>query len=349
MHRQSMTAYGSPLEETKIDTPDVSGTQVLVKVSHCGVCHSDLHLIDGYFNMGYDKQLDITSGRSLPFTLGHEIAGAVLAAGPQATQSVEIGKACAVYPWIGCGTCNLCESDDEHLCKITHHLGITVDGGYASHVVVPHPRYLLDISGINQEIAGGLMCSGITAYGALKKSLGFNRGGALVIIGAGGVGMMGLQLARSLWNGPVLVADIDETKRAAALAGGANLVFDPTDSDARKQVLQLCGGADASIDFVGAESSLKFAQSVLAKGGAVIVVGLLGGTFSTPIAMFPLRPFSIHGSFVASLSEARDLLDLVRSGKVTPPPVSTRPFKEANDALDDLRNGRVIGRVVLEV
>jgi len=349
MHRQSMTAYNSALEATQAETPVPTRTQVLVKISHCGVCHSDLHMIDGFFDMGDGKKLDVTGGRSLPFTLGHEIAGEVVALGNEAEGQCQIGQPCAVYPWIGCGSCPVCENGDEHLCKTTHHLGITVDGGYASHVIVPHPRYILDISGIERKLAGGLMCSGITSYGALKKALGSNHGGPLVIVGAGGVGMMGLQLAKSLWDGPVVVADIDPVKRQAALAMGADHVFDPAEKDARKGLFKTCGPADAAIDFVGAESSLNFARSVIGKGGAVIVVGLLGGKFSIAIPMFALRPFSIHGTFVASLSDAKDLLDLVRSGKVVPPDVSTRPLAEVNQALDDLRKGQVIGRVVLEV
>ena len=344
-----MTAYNSPLQATEAETPVPTGTQVLVKISHCGVCHSDLHMIDGFFDMGDGEKLDVTGGRDLPFTLGHEIAGQVIAVGNDVGSDCRVGDACAVYPWIGCGDCPTCQSGDEHLCKTTHHLGITVDGGYASHVIVPHPRYILDITGIDRQLAGGLMCSGITSYGALKKALTGSRGGALVIVGAGGVGMMGLQLAKSLWDGPVVVADIDPVKRQAALAGGADHVVDSNSRQARKEVFSKVGAADAAIDFVGAESSLNFARSVLGKGGTVIVVGLLGGKFSIAIPMFPLRPFSIHGSFVASLPEARELLELVRTGKVIPPDVSTRPLAQANQALADLRNGEVIGRVVLKV
>ncbi len=348
-----MIAYNAPLEATEEETSTPTGTQVLVKISHCGVCHSDLHMIDGFFDMGDGEKLDVTGGRSLPFTLGHEIAGEVVAMGDEVKGDCKIGDPCAVYPWIGCGDCARCQTGDEHLCKTTHHLGITVDGGYASHVLVPHPRYILDITGIARQLAGGLMCSGITSYGALKKALPYNRackgGGPLVIVGAGGVGMMGLQLAKALWDGPVVVADIDPVKRDAALAAGADHVIDSGEKDARKAVFKFCGAADAAIDFVGAQSSLNFAQSVIGKGGAVIVAGLLGGKFTTPIPMFPLRPFSIHGTFVASLGEAKDLLNLVRTGKVTPPAVSIRPLDEANQALDDLRKGQVPGRVVLEI
>lgn len=349
MHRQSLTAYGQPLEETSIETPVPQNSEVLVKISHCGVCHSDLHLIDGHFNLGNGKQLDVRDGRQLPFTLGHEIAGEVIAVGPKADGMIEIGSAVAVYPWIGCGSCARCKSGDEHLCRTTHHLGITVDGGFASHVIVPHPRYVLDISGIDRQHAGSLMCSGITSYGALKKALSYMHGGPLMLVGAGGVGMMGLRLAKALLDTPVCVADIDPAKRAAALEAGADHVFDPADKEARKAVFKACGACDAAVDFVGASSSLGFASSIINKGGAIVVAGLLGGSFSTPIAMFALRPFAIHGTFVASLPDTMELFELVRSGKVAPLPVTTRPLEEANAALDDLRNGKVIGRVVLEI
>ena len=349
MHRQSLTAYGKPLEATQIPTPEPSGSEVLVRVSHCGVCHSDLHLQDGYFDLGGDKKLDISRGRKLPFTLGHEIAGIIEAAGPLAQEHVNIGDKCAVYPWIGCGECAMCRSDNGHLCRTTHHIGITVDGGFASHVIVPHPRFVLDISGIDPMVAGSLMCSGITAYGALKKALPFVHDAPVMIVGAGGVGMMALQIARALGCGPVVCADIDPLKREAALAAGADHVFDPRAENIRKTVFSTCGAPGAVIDFVGATDSLEFALSVTAKAGAVVVVGLMGGTLRMPVAIFALRPVSILGSFAASLGETKELLDLVRTGKVAPIPMTARPLREANGALDDLRASKVTGRVVLEV
>jgi D-arabinose 1-dehydrogenase-like Zn-dependent alcohol dehydrogenase len=347
MHQQSLTAYGQPLEATQAETPVPQGSELVVKISHCGVCHSDLHMIDGYFDLGRDKKLDVTGGRKLPFTLGHEIAGEIVAVGPD-VEGVAIGQTCAVYPWMGCGECSRCAAGDEHLCRTTHHLGITVDGGYASHVRVPHSRYVFDISGIDEEIAGSLMCSGITAYGALKKALGNVQDGPLIIVGAGGVGMMGLQIARALSDVAIAVADIDPVKRQAAKDAGADFVFDPAEPGIRKTVLKTCGAGDAAIDFVGAESSLNFASSVIGKGGSIVVAGLLGGAYSTPIPMFALRPFSIHGVFVASLPDTHELLELVRAGKIKPIPVTTRPLEEANLALDDLRGGKVVGRVVLK-
>ncbi len=252
---------------------------------------------------------------------------------------------------MGCGKCATCAVGDEHLCNTTHHLGITVDGGFATHVVVPHRRYLLNVSDIDASLAGSYMCSGLTAFSALKKVASqLSDGGTLMIVGLGGVGMMALQFATALYpDVTILASDIDEGKREIALKAGAAHVFDPSEDDARKQVFKTSGAVEASIDFVGAEGSLNFAQAILAKGGLAVIAGLLGGRFSLPIPMFPLRVITLSGSFVGSLPEAREMLDLVRSGAVDAIPVDTRELSEANSALDDLRAGNVVGRVVLTV
>ena len=346
MYRQSMTDYGAPLAPSEAPTPEPAGAQVLIRVSHCGVCHSDIHLHDGYFELGEGKRLDVRSGRTLPFTLGHEIAGTVEAVGPEAGE-VAFDRPYAVYPWMGCGTCRRCQAGDEHLCATTHHLGITVDGGYASHVLVPHRRYLIDIAGIAPELAGSFMCSGVTAYSAVRKILPYLDGGPLLIVGLGGVGMMGLRIARALADGPIVAADIDPAKRQAALDAGAAHVFDPAAEDARKTVFKACGPVGAAIDFAGAESSFNFAQGVVGKAGAVAVVGLIGGKLVMPLPMLPLRQLAILGCFVGSLPEARAVVDLARSGKIGSIPITTRPLAEADAALAELRAGRVLGRLVL--
>jgi alcohol dehydrogenase len=344
MHRQSLVDYGKPLQATEAPTPTPKGSEVLLRISHCGVCHSDIHLQDGYFDLGGGQKLDVRGNRPLPFTLGHEIAGTVEAAGPDAQDATK-GKRYASYPWIGCGKCGLCGRGDEHLCNAPRVLGVTVDGGYATHVMVPHPRYLLDVEGIAPEIAGALMCSGLTGYGAIKKAVPYLRAGPLMIVGLGGVGMMGLQFARALTDKPILVADIDPAKRDAALKLGAAEAFDPADPGARKTIMKATGGVGASVDFAGSDKSLAFAHGPVAKGGAVIIVGLIGGSFTIPVPMFPLRALTIMGSYVGSTTEAREMLDLVKAGKVAPIPTEARPLGETSRSLDDLRAGRIVGRV----
>ncbi len=346
MLRQSLVEYAKPLEATEAPTPTVSGSEVLLRVSHCGVCHSDLHLQDGYFDLGGGQKLDVRGNRPMPFTLGHEIAGVVDAVGSDAA-TLDKAARYAAFPWIGCGKCGLCARGDEHMCNAPRALGITVDGGYATHVVVPHPRYLLEVTGIAPQIAGALMCSGLTGYSAIKKAVAYLRAGPVLIVGLGGVGMMGLQFARAATDKPIFVADIDANKRRAALQLGEAEAFDPSDTGARKAIMKASGGVGAAVDFAGSDKSLNFAQGAVAKGGAVVIVGLIGGSFSIPVPMFPLRALTIMGSYVGSLAEAREMIALVKAGKVAPIPVELRPLEQTSRALDDLRAGRVLGRVVI--
>ena len=346
MKSQSMMEYGEPLRDMTHDLPTPVGTQVLMAIKHCGVCHSDIHIHDGYFKLGGDKQLDVRSGRDLPFTLGHEIEGEVLAVGPGAA-GIAVGDRRAVYPWMGCGSCEICQRGDEHLCSVTHHLGITVDGGYATHVLVPHPRYLIDFDGIDPALAGAYMCSGLTAFSALKKLGTLGQGDQIMIVGLGGVGMMGLQFTKALLGISPLASDIDAAKRETAMAAGAGGVYDPSDPAVRKQILKETGGLAGAIDFVGSEASLQFAHGLVRKGGVVVVSGLMGGQLEIPIPMFPLRALSIIGTFVGSLTEAHEMIALARNQNVSTIPLEKRDLSEANSALDDLRGGRVVGRIVL--
>jgi alcohol dehydrogenase len=347
MLRQSLVAYATPLCETVVPCPQPRGSEVLVRIARCGVCHSDVHMQDGYFKLGDDKRLDVTGGRTLPFTLGHEIAGIVESVGPDA-DGATVGRAVAVYPWIGCGSCAACVAGEENICAAPKHLGITVDGGFATHVLVPHPRYLIDYAPLSAGFAGALMCSGLTAFAALRRLGDRPLRGPILLVGLGGVGMMGLALARALLPHPPLVADIDAGKRDAAHAAGAAAAFDPADPDARKALLRATnGGVYAACDFVGSDRSLQFATGVLAKGGKVVVTGLIGGTYATAAAMFPLKAMTIEGTMTGTLAEARELMDLARAGRVASIPLSERPLNQAQAALDDIRAGRVLGRVML--
>ena len=346
-HRQSLVAYGQPLQETTAERPTPHGSEVLVRTTCCGVCHSDLHLQDGYFALGGDRRLDITKDRTLPFTLGHEIAGVVEAAGENVEGAV-VGRQVAIYPWIGCGQCAACRAGKENMCSAHHHLGVAVDGGYASYVMVPHPRYLIDHAPLAPSFAGPLMCSGLTAYGALKRLGSHAERGPALLVGLGGVGMMGLALARVLFREAPLVADIDAEKRKAALGAGAAQAFDPVDPQTRKAILAASGGGLFAVcDFVGSDKSLQFATGVLARGGKVVVTGLLGGSFSIPAAMFGIKAITIEGTLTGTLAQARELVALARSGKIAPIPTQARPLDQAQTALDDLRAGRVVGRTVL--
>jgi D-arabinose 1-dehydrogenase-like Zn-dependent alcohol dehydrogenase len=348
MESQQIIAYGEPLETRTDPTPAPAGSEVLVRITFCGVCHSDVHLHDGAFHLGKGQDLDVRAGRKLPFTLGHEIVGIVEALGPDA-QGVSIGDHRVVYPWIGCGTCPACQRGDEPFCIKPRQLGIQVNGGFSDHVIVPDARYLIAFDGIEEARAAPFACSGLTAYSALRKLGPVTANDPVLIVGAGGVGMMGISFAKALFGAaPILVADIDPAKREAAMAAGATAVYDPKDPQAVKDLLKTYGGAAGAVDFVGAEASLGFATGALRRGGRAVIVGLFGGHFEMPIVMFPMRGISIGGSYVGTLTEMQETMALARAGKIAPIPMDVRPMSAASQSLDDLRKGTVLGRVVLK-
>lgn len=348
MRAMQIVEFGKPLRLNVYDTPQPQGSEVLVRIGSAGVCHSDLHIWEGFFDLGMGKKLEvITRGMKLPHTLGHEIAGEVAAVGPEA-KDVRVGQRFVVYPWIGCGACPICQAGDEILCATPRQLGTRRDGGYADHVVVPHPKYLVDYGNVPQELACTYACSGVTAFSAIRKAQA-TRGGLkkLLLIGAGGVGLAGVAVAKAMVDAEIIVADIDDAKLAAAKETGADRVVNPRMPDTAAK-LAAEGGVDAAIDFVGAPSSLQFAVDSVRRGGSVTVVGLFGGDTPLSIAGLPLRLLTLQGSYVGSLEDLHELMVLVREGRVPALPYSTRPLEGAYEALEELKAGKVVGRVILK-
>jgi len=351
MRAMQIIEWGKPLEAREYPDPEPQGEEVVVRVEAAGVCHSDVHIWDGYFDLGGGKQITLGSrGVNLPFTLGHEIAGAVVAVGPKAT-GVAVGDKRVVFPWIGCGQCAVCERGDELLCLTPRTIGTRRNGGYATHVVVPHAKYLLDHTGVPQGLAATYACSGITALSALKKTRSHvGAGEPLLIIGAGGVGGSAVHIAPAAVPGRVVVADLDAEKRAQARQMGAVATIDNGAADAVKQVMEATGGgAAAAIDFVGSPQTMEFGVNALRKGGKLVMVGLYGGALPLSTVMFPFKMMTVEGSYVGTLDDLRELLALGRQGKVPPIPLEHRPADQAGAALADLkRGGKVRGRVILQ-
>jgi alcohol dehydrogenase len=348
MIRQSLIKFDAPLCETIVETPKPQGHEVLVRIERCGLCHSDLHIQDGYADLGGGKKLDTTRGMTLPFTLGHEIAGVVEEAGPDVSKDL-IGKKKAVFPWIGCGQCRDCLAGDENLCAKQRFLGVAIDGGFASHVLVPDAKYLLDYDPLPVNQAATLMCSGVTACGALKRLADRPRQRNLLLIGLGGVGMMGLAFAQAMFKQKISVADLSPSARDSALSNGASVAYDPSEPDIVKRILKETeGGFDEVVDFAGNEKSIGFAVSVLARGGKVVVSGLMGGNFSLPMVQWIYKRMTIEGFMTGTLSEAHELMALARAGKVKPTPMKEEPMGEVQKWIDELRAGKVVGRIVLK-
>lgn len=336
-------APGAALVEVESPTPTPEGSEVLVRTIACGVCHSDIHMHDGVFDLGNDNQLQV--GRE-GMVLGHEIFGEVVAVGPDA-EGVEIGDRRVVYPWIGCGECAACRRGEEQLCTPGRALGIVVNGGFADHVMIPHSRYLFDKGDVTDSLAATYACSGLTAYSALKKIGERQDDDEVVIIGAGGVGMMAIQIAISALGMDPIVVDIDEATLQAARELGVTRTYNSSDPQTAKELRKSTGGAYAVLDFVGAEATVNYGLNCLRKGGRLIIVGLFGGALNIPIPFLPMNARIIQGSYVGSPTDMAELMELVRAGKIAPIDIQERPLAEVSAALSDLKAGKVQGRQVL--
>ncbi|MGI9437718.1 MAG: alcohol dehydrogenase [Geminicoccaceae bacterium] len=349
MRSYQIADWGQPLVYDERPTPTPSGTEVLMRVTAAGICHSDLHIHDGFFDLGEGQRVDFAKlGAKLPLILGHEIVGVVAAIGPD-VRGVQVGDARIAFPWIGCRSCGICAHEREQLCMTPKFLGARVDGGYSDHVIVPDPSYLVAYEGIQTELACTYACAGLTAYSAIGKIGDLGSDDFLLMIGAGGVGLSAVHMAAELTPAKLLVADIDADKRAMAKAAGAFEVIDNGDPDAASMLLDLTGGgARAAIDFVGAVPTAKFGLGALRKGGRLVIVGLYGGALPVSLPLMPTKSLTIQGSYVGTLEELQALVKLGQAGKIPPIPLDLRPLDAAPEALDDLRAGKVSGRVILQ-
>src|SRR6201994_2152664 len=345
--------FNAPLREVDHPTPQPEGTQVLVKVKAAGVCHSDLHIWEGGYDLGHGrKRLSLKDrGVSLPRTMGHETVGEVVAFGPDVKDSdkgdLKIGDVALAYPWLGCGKCATCLAGDENMCLKPASLGVYCDGGYADHMTVPHPKYLLNLKGLDPLTAAPYACSGVTTYSALKKVENVFDS-PIVIIGAGGLGLMALSLLKAMGGKGAIVVDIDARKREAAEKAGALATVDGGAVDALQQLAQKAGEPiRAVIDLVGNSQSTQLGFDCLTKGGKLVIVGLFGGGATFALPLIPIKAVTIQGSYVGNLRETQELLDLVRARKIAPIPVTPMPLAQANQALMDLKNGKLVGRAVL--
>lgn len=342
-----VTAFGEPLELLEQPAPEPKGGEVLLKVRAAGVCHSDLHLSEGGYDIGSGKRLNVADrGVKLPLTMGHETVGEVVALGPDA-KDVCVGDVRLVFPWIGCGHCPACRRGTENLCRAPNCIGIHRPGGYADYLLVPDARYLVEIEPLTPDQAAPFACSGLTAFSALKKLSYLPKDTPIAVIGAGGVGLMAICLLKALGR-PAIVCDISAAKRDAALGAGAIAAIDATSPRATGELAAAApDGLLAAVDFVGSPQTAALAINAMARGGHYVAVGLYGGELTYPMPYFPMRALTVQGSYTGSLGELKELMDLARQGAIPSLPVQVHPMADVNDVLGRLRAGQIIGRSVI--
>ena len=337
--------HGKPLQRILSDTPKPQGSEVLVRITRAGVCHSDVHIWEGYFDLGGGKRFYVKErGCVPPFILGHEPFGVIEALGPRA-RGVRVGQKKIVYPWIGCGKCAVCRAGQDNYCVSgIRFLGVSRPGAYSTHLLVPDAKYLVDAAGIDEAFAATLACSGLTAYSAAAKLPQLWPQERVAVLGCGGLGLIGISVLRAKGVKHVVACDIDDAKLAAAAKLGAKTTLNTKSPDATREL----HGIAATIDFVGSPATAALGIGALRKGGRYIICGLYGGELVHPLPPIAQRAIGIVGSYVGSLQELKEVVSLAKRRKIRPAPVELRPADEAARALDDLKAGRVLGRIVLD-
>jgi alcohol dehydrogenase, propanol-preferring len=335
-------AWGKPPEFQEIPIPEPGPGQVLVKVTAAGVCHSDLHIFDWPAGM---------LPWQLPFTLGHEVVGKVEAVGPGANGPA-IGTAVAVYgPW-GCGTCRACRMGMENYCERSAEMpgagvGLGYDGGMAEYVLVPASRLLIPIGDLDPVQAAPMTDAALTPYHVIKASLGWlTPGSAAVVIGAGGLGHMAVQILRAISPAQIIAVDKDPKKLDLAKRVGATatvLAGDNAPVDVRKLVGPV--GASAVFDFVGSDDTIGLASKIVRQAGRVFVVGIAGGSFSFSFFSIPYEAV-LSTSYWGSSVELQEVLALAAEGKITAE-VETFPLGDVATAYSRMRAGDIRGRAVI--
>jgi alcohol dehydrogenase, propanol-preferring len=337
------------LEVQELETPKAKGSQVLIKVQSSGVCHSDIHLWEGGYK-GIEGQFLKTTDRGVkyPLTPGHEIAGIVDNLGEEA-QGFTKNEKVLVYPWIGEGLCPACRSGEENLCDKPRSLGVYMEGGYAEYVLVPSYKYLLKMDDeMDTNASATLSCSALTAYGAVKNTT-LKPNDNVVIVGAGGLGLMAIQLAKAVTGSKIIAMDLDDEKLRAAKKNGADNTINSKKEDPVKAVMELTDkiGADAVIDFVNASKTVEIDMQFLRRRAKLVLVGLFGGELKLNLVSMPTRAYRLIGSYTGTLNDMIELVSLARRAVIKPLVSNRFKLNQATEALKMLKEGKILGRGVI--
>ncbi len=338
--------YQRPLVVEPVKMPSPRGEGIIVKVGGAGLCHSDLHLMNGEWKEAIPL--------ALPKIPGHEVAGWVEEIGDSVPKGMfERGDLVAVFGGWGCGSCQICKRGDEQMCPIAKWPGLSqYDGGYSQYIAVPSYRFLIKVAAgtrLKPEELAPLTDAGLTPYRAIRR---FRHmlvpGTTIAVVGIGGLGSYGIQYARMLApNSTTIAIDRNDKKLEFARKLGADHAIRLSGST-RKEVKEITQGrgVDVIVDCVGAENTISVSVGLLSKGGVLAVVGLFGAQVCVPLMPTVINEYQITGSLWGNYNELCEVIELARQGKVKHT-IQTFSLEDINDAINLLKSGQITGRAVI--
>jgi D-arabinose 1-dehydrogenase-like Zn-dependent alcohol dehydrogenase len=326
-----LVEFGRPLEVGDAPEPEPADGEILVRVRGAGLCGTDLKLVDG-------KLPNV----SLPMTPGHEIAGEVV---HDPTGAHAPGAPVACYFYESCGHCRLCKLGQTTICRSVVRLGIERNGGLGEFVSMPGANAVPLPDGVSFEVAAVAMDSVLTPWRALRGRGAVRPGEFVVVVGSGGLGLNGVQIA-SDGGARVAAVDVDQLAREMAVEVGAELAVAP--DHVGELVEWSGGGADLVLDTSGSPAGFETGVAALRPGGRLVGCGYQPGVkFSFESMRLPLDELTILGSRVGSVGDAADALDAVARGAVIPTVSETIGLEDVNEGLRRLRAGEVVGRLAV--
>jgi NAD+-dependent secondary alcohol dehydrogenase Adh1 len=332
-------SYGKPAQLDGVPEPRVAGPgDVIVRIGGAGLCRTDLHIADGWFEDAIPAPL--------PVILGHENAGWVHAIGP-AVEDMAVGDPVICHPNLTCGVCPACREGDDMRCARGPSLpGLTCDGGMAelfrtsARAIVKLPD-----GAVPAELAA-LADAGLTAYHAVGKAVpALGPGTWAVAVGAGGLGHIGIQCLKAMTSAQVIAVDTRDDARELALVCGADHAIVPDGSQAQQVRDRTGAGADAVFDFVGEDATIADSVGMLRPAGTYYLVGY-GGTVQLPTLQLVLGEITVAGNLIGTHADLVGLIRLAEQGKVRLE-CARYPLDAAADAISDLRAGTIRGRAIL--
>ena len=326
--------FGTPLTLDDVPIPEPGPGQALVKLISTGVCHTDLHAIQG----------DWPAKPTPPFIPGHEGIGTVVRVGEGVTDLSAGQLVGNAWLWSACGTCQYCRTGWETLCEQQENGGYTVDGSFGEYMLVDS-RFAARIpAGVDLIEVAPILCAGVTVYKGLKMTEA-RPGQWVVISGIGGLGHIAVQYARAMGL-RVAAVDIADDKLKLALAHGAELVVNASDDDPVEAIQRETGGAQAVLVTAVHTSAFRQAIGMARRGGTIVFNGLPPGDFPAPIFEIVVKGLTVRGSIVGTRQDLAEALDFYARGQIHPT-VSTRSLSEINTIFDEMRHGSIDGRIVI--